>query len=57
MTYIPDHLDFKVAFEPTKMHDKKYVINEDTGERIDIEIVDDTIDGEVQLNVKEFYND
>ena len=36
MTYIPDHLDFKVAFEPTKMHDKKYVINEDTGEYLGI---------------------
>ena len=36
MTYIPDHLDFKVAFEPTKMHDKKYVINQDTGEYLGI---------------------
>ena len=36
MTYIPDHLDFKVAFEATKMHDKKYVINEDTGEYLGI---------------------
>ena len=32
------------------------IYDQDTGERIDIEIVDDTIDGEIQLNVKEFYN-
>ena len=32
------------------------IYDQDTGERIDIEIVDDTIEGEIQLNVKEFYN-
>ena len=36
MTYIPDHLDFQVAFEPTKMHDKKYVLNNETGEYLGI---------------------
>ena len=25
---IPTHLDFEVEFEPTKMDDKKYVINQ-----------------------------
>ena len=28
---IPSNLDFNVVFEPTKVHDKKYVINGDTG--------------------------
>ena len=32
------------------------IYEQDTGERIDIEIVDYTIEGEIQLNVKEFYN-
>lgn len=34
--YVPDHLDFGVEFEPTKMRDKKYVINADTGEYLGI---------------------
>ena len=33
------------------------IYDQETGECLDIEIVDDTIDGEVQLNVKEFYNE
>jgi len=33
---IPTHLDFDVDFEPTKMHDKKYVINQDTGDYLGI---------------------
>ena len=33
---IPPHLDFDVDFEPTKMHDKKYVINQDTGDYLGI---------------------
>ena len=27
LEYIPEHLDFNVEFEPTKVDDKKYVIN------------------------------
>ena len=33
---IPFHLDFDVAFEDTRMHDKKYVINETTGQPLGI---------------------
>ena len=33
---IPTKLDFGVEFEPTKVNDKKYVINGDTGEYIGI---------------------
>jgi hypothetical protein len=29
---IPTDIDFDVAFEPTKLDDKKYVINATTGE-------------------------
>jgi len=36
LEYIPEHLDFEVEFEPTKMDDKKYVINADTNEYIGI---------------------
>ena len=36
LEYIPEHLDFDVAFEPTKVDDKKYVINTDTNEYIGI---------------------
>ena len=36
LEYIPEHLDFEVQFEPTKMDDKKYVINSDTNEYIGI---------------------
>jgi hypothetical protein len=36
LEYIPEHLDFEVQFEPTKMDDKKYVINADTNEYIGI---------------------
>jgi hypothetical protein len=32
------------------------IYDQETGECYDIEIVDDTTDGEVQLNVKEFNN-
>ena len=28
------------------------IYNQETGERIDIEYVDDTIDGEIQLNIR-----
>ena len=31
---IPENLDFDVAFEDTKVEDKKYVINQNTGEYI-----------------------
>ena len=37
---IPENLDFEVMFEPTKVKDKKYVINGYTGE--DIGVVGDT---------------
>jgi len=33
---IPDNLNFDVQFEPTKVHDKKYVINGNTGEYIGV---------------------
>lgn len=33
---IPEHLDFDVEFEPTKVKDKKYVINGNTGEYIGV---------------------
>lgn len=33
---LPHNLDFDVVFEPTKVHDKKYVINGDTGEYIGV---------------------
>ena len=33
---IPTYLDFDVEFEPTKVNDKKYVINNDTGEYLGI---------------------
>ncbi len=36
LDYIPEHLDFNVEFEPTKVEDKKYVINGDTGEYIGV---------------------
>jgi len=36
LEYIPEHLDFDVEYEQTKMDDKKYVINRDTGEYIGI---------------------
>lgn len=36
LEYIPEHLDFDVGYEQTKMDDKKYVINRDTGEYIGI---------------------
>lgn len=36
LDYIPEHLDFEVEFEPTKVEDKKYVINGDTGEYIGV---------------------
>jgi hypothetical protein len=36
LEYIPEHLDFTVEFEPTKVDDKKYVINGDTGDYIGI---------------------
>jgi hypothetical protein len=34
--FIPKNLDFNVEFEPTKVEDKKYVINGDTGEYIGV---------------------
>ena len=34
--HVPEHLDFGVEFEQTKMHDKKYVINTDTGQYLGI---------------------
>jgi len=36
LEYIPEHLDFSVEFEPTKVDDKKYVINSNTGDYIGI---------------------
>ena len=36
LAYIPEHLDFNVEFEPTKVDDKKYVINSNTGDYIGI---------------------
>tara|TARA_R100001460_G_scaffold59779_1_gene99737 strand:+ start:277 stop:1113 length:837 start_codon:yes stop_codon:yes gene_type:complete len=36
LEYIPENLDFEVGFEPTKVDDKKYVINTNTGDYIGI---------------------
>jgi len=36
LEYIPENLDFDVMFEPTKVDDKKYVINGNTGDYIGI---------------------
>jgi hypothetical protein len=36
LEYVPENLDFSVTFEPTKVDDKKYVINENTGDYIGI---------------------
>jgi len=36
LEYIPEHLDFNIEFEPTKVDDKKYVINSNTGDYIGI---------------------
>jgi len=36
LEYIPENLDFDVTFEPTRVADKKYVIDNDTGEPIAI---------------------
>lgn len=36
LEYIPENLDFKVDFEPTRVSDKKYVINRNTAEPIAI---------------------
>ena len=36
LAYVPENLDFNVTFEPTKVDDKKYVINENTGDYIGI---------------------
>ena len=36
LEYIPENLDFDVLFEPTKVEDKKYVINANTDEYIGI---------------------
>jgi hypothetical protein len=36
LEYIPENLDFKVDFEPTRVSDKKYVINRSSGEPIAI---------------------
>jgi hypothetical protein len=36
LEYIPENLDFDVLFEPTKVEDKKYVINGTTGDYIGI---------------------
>ena len=34
--FVPEKLNFKVEFEPTKVEYKKYVINGDTGEYIGV---------------------
>ena len=36
ITQVPHNLEFDVEFEPTRVHDKKYVINNDTGEYLGI---------------------
>jgi len=36
LEYVPENLDFNVTFAPTKVDDKKYVINENTGDYIGI---------------------
>lgn len=33
---VPENLDFNLGFEPTKVHDKKYVINTDTGDYLGV---------------------
>lgn len=49
--FIPDHLDFNVEFEDTKVKDKKYVINGTTGEYLGV--VGDTFNC---ANHGEFFN-
>ena len=39
--------------EAHDLYDLVCIYNQETGERVDILIVDDTIDGEVQLNIGE----
>ena len=34
--HVPSHLDFNVVFEPTKVRDKKYVVNGETGDYIGV---------------------
>ena len=36
ITQVPHNLEFDVEYEATKVHDKKYVINNDTGEYLGI---------------------
>ena len=36
LDFIPENLDFDVTFEPTRLADKKYVIDNNTGEPIAI---------------------
>lgn len=49
---IPDTIDFDIAYEPTKVDGKKYVINTNTGEYI--AVVGDTFGA---VSHKEFYKD
>ena len=49
-----------LLFQAQQFHKQDELIciyNQETGERIDIEYVDDTIKGEIQLNVKGLTND
>ena len=39
---VPDNLDFNLGFEPTKVHDKKYVVNTDTNEYLGVVGIDFT---------------
>ena len=48
---VPDHLDFDVHFNDTRVRDKKYVINSDTDEAIAI-----IGRGATARNHAEFYN-
>ena len=43
--------------EAHDLDDLVCIYNQETGERVDILIVDDTIDGEVQLNIEEMKED
>lgn len=49
-----------LLFQAAQFHNEDELIcvyNQETGERIDIEYVDDTINGEIRLSVKGITND
>ena len=50
LEYIPENLDFDVSFEPTRVADKKYVIDGNTGEPIAIVGKDFTCASETSMH-------